>query len=737
MKKHAKKSKISEDKLKNDFYSFQSKINKLEEIKREINFLESKGLTRDFEKEAALIKSRLKDTNSVNQITKQFGDLREMIFKKHLVKKQSPVKKIEKKVENIESTIEDTSEQLRKEMKNIKFKINESDKKKEKTDSGTVLAIYEGFQNFLQELKLDLSQKVKNKEKELNEDLQKEISIRRRELEVEYKDIERKLEEEYQKKKEELEMKYHEEVDADLHREVRKRFSIELRKRFEEERAKFDYNYVSKIKQKYHQEFERQKKLLEEKSKKHFTTEISRYKERIKKEEDGIRISFAGNLKRIGNQKLALEKRLKEKLNRADFEKSKEHESLTKEMDYLEKQKHNNQKIFELKLAELDKQKRDEKTQAEKFKQKLKKELSEKAHNEIISSFNNYRKEVSAEMKAKFNLRLASMLTEQGDKQKREFEKRVESLNRAFVHEQKINTTLKENLSEKKYELEQNKQKIIQLAVNQRERNRGLILAQSKIKHEEMLNHQREHSILMQKHKNEIESLTEKLKKAFGERFDNELKNHVINEKQKLEKEFEEKRRKLSGELNKGSLRERIMLRKRMKNEFNERLARAVQLKEREIHNSVKRDFVSRAKEAVEEQEKKLKSKLNELNEKYKSRANAIALKEKSVLESERARALDISEEKRKLADRFSIFRKSEEEKLKNERLKIQKEFAERAHNQMIEEIKAREQIIRKNLEKSFEERIKLYKQEEDRKMEVKKAELAKELQKRAQALLG
>ncbi|MBS3100338.1 hypothetical protein J4463_03960 [Candidatus Pacearchaeota archaeon] len=55
----------------------------------------------------------------------------------------------------------------------------------------------------------------------------------------------------------------------------------------------------------------------------------------------------------------------------------------------------------------------------------------------------------------------------------------------------------------------------------------------------------------------------------------------------------------------------------------------------------------------------------------------------------------------------------------------------------MIEEIKAREQIIRKNLEKSFEERIKLYKQEEDRKMEVKKAELAKELQKRAQALLG
>ena len=278
-------------------------------------------------------------------------------------------------------------------MKNIKFKINESDKKKEKTDSGTVLAIYEGFQNFLQELKLDLSQKVKNKEKELNEDLQKEISIRRRELEVEYKDIERKLEEEYQKKKEELEMKYHEEVDADLHREVRKRFSIELRKRFEEERAKFDYNYVSKIKQKYHQEFERQKKLLEEKSKKHFTTEISRYKERIKKEEDGIRISFAGNLKRIGNQKLALEKRLKEKLNRADFEKSKEHESLTKEMDYLEKQKHNNQKIFELKLAELDKQKRDEKTQAEKFKQKLKKELSEKAHNEIISSFNNYRKD--------------------------------------------------------------------------------------------------------------------------------------------------------------------------------------------------------------------------------------------------------------------------------------------------------------------------------------------------------
>ena len=88
--------KESDEKLRKEFYSFQSKVNKLEEIKHELEVLTSKNLTKGLEKEVSIIKSRLKDTTAIPELDKLMKELRQKVLNKREVKKKSPLKEIEK-----------------------------------------------------------------------------------------------------------------------------------------------------------------------------------------------------------------------------------------------------------------------------------------------------------------------------------------------------------------------------------------------------------------------------------------------------------------------------------------------------------------------------------------------------------------------------------------------------------------------------------------------------------------
>ncbi|MAG07210.1 hypothetical protein CMI46_00130, partial [Candidatus Pacearchaeota archaeon] len=89
----------SEKKLRGKFYSFQKKVNRLEELKHELSSLQNAGYTKGFEKEVAIIRSRLKDTTAIPEVEKRIRALRAAIRKKKEPKRKHPIKKIARKVE--------------------------------------------------------------------------------------------------------------------------------------------------------------------------------------------------------------------------------------------------------------------------------------------------------------------------------------------------------------------------------------------------------------------------------------------------------------------------------------------------------------------------------------------------------------------------------------------------------------------------------------------------------------
>ena len=120
-----KKKKVrAEKKLRGDFYLFQRKIARLEELKRELQSLQAKGMTKGFEKDVSLMRSRLKDTTAIPELERQIRNLRKRIRDKRDIKRKSPIKKIEKEVSNIGSEMEDSTKQLKNEIKDLKLRID-------------------------------------------------------------------------------------------------------------------------------------------------------------------------------------------------------------------------------------------------------------------------------------------------------------------------------------------------------------------------------------------------------------------------------------------------------------------------------------------------------------------------------------------------------------------------------------------------------------------------------------
>ena len=104
-----KKKKV-EEKIKKDFYSFQKKINRLEEIKRELNSLQARGDTKGFEKEVHILRSRLKDVHALPELERNMRSLRSKIINK---------RKVDKKLEvNLKSQLHNKMYQYIKKQKN-------------------------------------------------------------------------------------------------------------------------------------------------------------------------------------------------------------------------------------------------------------------------------------------------------------------------------------------------------------------------------------------------------------------------------------------------------------------------------------------------------------------------------------------------------------------------------------------------------------------------------------------
>ncbi len=234
-----------------DFEVFAKGVERLEELKAELNSLNTSG----YEAEANAIRSKLKNVSYIPQIEKEIRILKSRIegVKEKPAKIVDDSDKVNKKIRELEKEFNKRKKASYKkqlsssEMKLIKGlpriegqinylkntlrqqQINERRKKEllKKIDPGVNLLVNNQFDLSLNEIKAELSRKLKIKETQIKKQLQNDLEVRKKNFDLKYKDLENKFAKRYEDR-----------VQAHLENEVKNKFSDALRARVEELRRK-------------------------------------------------------------------------------------------------------------------------------------------------------------------------------------------------------------------------------------------------------------------------------------------------------------------------------------------------------------------------------------------------------------------------------------------------------------------------------------------------------------------
>ncbi|MEA3329568.1 MAG: hypothetical protein U9Q06_02380 [Nanoarchaeota archaeon] len=665
----------NEEKLREDFYKFQGKVNRLEELRREISYLRSKDYDKGFEKDFAIISSRLRDTNALPELEKQLQNLRKKILKKNPHKRKSPIKKIQKEVDEIGDAVQGSNKKMEKEIRDLKSELESHFNRKGKVDSEVGFLVDEEFQSFIRKIKLDLSEKFRVNEKLFNVEMRQELISRRKALEEHYKVLETKLKNNFDKKvasyddkKKNLSKDYNSKFKINLEREVHKRVLEELRKKFEKERVRLDKFYVSKLKNKYQTEFETRKKIME----------------------------------KLLNQKLKKDKsRIEVALKSGDKIKRRE---LTR------------------KIKEFDK-----------MKNELARQLEDEAENRFEKEIKIYRRKLISSLKNQFLLKTNNFVEQQTIKQDKLIESKTRELRQALENERIINNNLSTNLSEQEHELEAEKEKARQFLFLQKQNHRKLISKQSALRHMQALRQDDEMKKLIENHKKDIAKLTERLKNNFHKNFDNELRKHLVVEKLKIKEELKIKKKSLK-EISFTARRDE---KKKMAQKFNEQYDKKVLSLTKSLQDKLNKKFRLQVVDEILVERKKLENKFQDLENKYKIKESNLDNLEKNLIEKRKAMNSHLAVEKSMLRGKLEMFKRGEDLKLKSERIKIQKELSKKMHERLVNDLKKREEIIKAQLQKKFNAQISEHEHQQEVELAKKKSELASELQEKAKALLS
>ncbi len=234
--------------IKKEFDLFAGKIARLESLRRELYSLNTKG----FEKEVASLESKLHDVNAIPEITQQIAALREKIKKREMPKishKYPSVNltSLKKKISELEKQINKrrklsnnpslSKEQILslKEIPKLEralqtlqkaFAVHTSSAKV-KIDSGVGVLVDRTFADFIANIRAELTERLREKEKSMDEQLRADLGTREELFAEKYQSLVKQLQEQYQQRvHDELHRELHEKVDG----EIGKRLAIEKRK---------------------------------------------------------------------------------------------------------------------------------------------------------------------------------------------------------------------------------------------------------------------------------------------------------------------------------------------------------------------------------------------------------------------------------------------------------------------------------------------------------------------------
>lgn len=256
-KKSVKKKRVSKKtsaelrkkKIKKEFDEFANKVAKLEAMRHEVNSLDTTG----FQPRVKIIKAKLKNINQISQVRRELNKLEEAIKRKHsrgVLRSKSTKKLLEKsksveqdhkimkgKIKELENKLSSKrklacKKQLsKKEVEHIKDlpklgrQLNELKKdfaehtrvSRIKIDSGVGILVDTRFADFINEIKAELTERLKSKEMAIDMELKADLEKHEEFFQRRYSDL-----------VDEFHQKYKSKVDAELKRDVNRRFKDKL-----------------------------------------------------------------------------------------------------------------------------------------------------------------------------------------------------------------------------------------------------------------------------------------------------------------------------------------------------------------------------------------------------------------------------------------------------------------------------------------------------------------------------
>ncbi|MEK6914460.1 MAG: hypothetical protein AABW83_02305, partial [Nanoarchaeota archaeon] len=294
-----------------DFQIFAKGVERLEEIERELNSLNTKG----YEQEASSIRSKLKNVSYIPQIENELRDLKDKINGNYKKKVSASNRNIYKKIKELKKSIPDEHYKIHKKIKELEGHVinndnfakkineikkdislvkdmpkiqnqikslkkfidsyNEEEKKKKeilkKIDPKVNLLVNNKFNLSLNEIKAELSKRINDKESEIKKQLHDDLDTRKKIFKEQYNNLEKNFEE-----------KYRDKLKKSLDNEIRTKFDEALKRKINFVKGDIKKELVSKNKK----EIEMKKSIIASRNEKKLDEFIIRKKSELEEEYD-------------------------------------------------------------------------------------------------------------------------------------------------------------------------------------------------------------------------------------------------------------------------------------------------------------------------------------------------------------------------------------------------------------------------------------------------------------------
>ena len=263
---------------KKDFETFKFGVERLKELKKELDSLDTRGFSREEQR----IRAKLKNVSEIPTTEEEIKSLKLKIHRKYLPKKTR--------------------------------------KRKDKLviDTGVGVLVSTNFNDFLNEIKTALSERVKRKEKEMDNVLKVDLKRREENFKNKHLNLTREFNEKgrrLEQKRRELEKKYTIKVKKTLQKKVSEKFNAELQKKLDSEKGKLAKRYVGELKKHSKKELGKRKRELEKRLKSEFAGKTALMKKQLEEGRLDEEREIRGKMNKIKELEKGV-RRQKEKLNK-------------------------------------------------------------------------------------------------------------------------------------------------------------------------------------------------------------------------------------------------------------------------------------------------------------------------------------------------------------------------------------------------------------------------------------